>query len=720
MAKGFDSSPCRPQDLGRFEIHQRDGIARIGRLHTNHGALQTPMLLPVVNPNIRTIEPREMWEKFGVQGVITNSYVIWKHDKLREPALASGVHDLLDFPGVIVTDSGTFQSYVYGDVEVGVEQIVDFQRDIGVDIGTMLDVFGRPDQTEEELQHAVDETVARASVSLETAGENLLLNGPIQGGLHSHLRVESASKMGAAEGPHRGFAVHPIGGIVPLMEKHRYLDLVKIILATRETIPLERPIHLFGCGHPMLFPMCIALGVDLFDSAAYALFARDGRLLTPDGTVRIDNLEEWPIASHTLRDITPDEVRNMEKNERTDLLARFNLEITQAELARCRQAIRTGTLWSLVEQRSNSSEELREAFTHIRDVIWGGSLLETMDDFNIVGKQMIEASYVIRSGSVKWSEHARYRPSLINARELIDNRWRPPPFDWTGEPMNNPSMLLIKGQAPPWRDSLRGDVIRALRLNPQCIPIIVMKAGFLPFDLEDWSPLCHIQSVSPFSTGMSSGLMYGARAETLDVEEGCIVRRGGSKVPLNDASSEATSSNEDDDAIRKWLERSQISAKCSVFLGMDNVNTWEWLEGMTVQRSSTGRIKNVFDADGKHVLSPRLNDGGLSLTTRGAIALHALDAGLPEVISIDDAVPFLRAGRNVMHGFIAGTRNDVRIGLPALIVDSSGDLVAHGIPTSTAEEMGRFRKGIAVRVRGGIASSLKIAGTVGFEMNEEQ
>ena len=55
--------PCRPQDLGKFEILQRDGAARIGRLHTNHGLLNTPMLLPVVNPNIRTIEPREMWEK---------------------------------------------------------------------------------------------------------------------------------------------------------------------------------------------------------------------------------------------------------------------------------------------------------------------------------------------------------------------------------------------------------------------------------------------------------------------------------------------------------------------------------------------------------------------------------------------------------------------------------------------------------------------------------
>ena len=130
--------------------------------------------------------------------------------------------------------------------------------------------------------------------------------------------------------------------------------------------------------------MCIALGADLFDSAAYALFARDGRLLTPDGTVRIDDLEEWPLASHTLHGKTPDEVRNLGKKERTDLLARFNLEITQAELARCRQAIRTGTLWALVEQRSHSSPELREAFLHIEQCL--------KDANNKVGNRMIISS----------------------------------------------------------------------------------------------------------------------------------------------------------------------------------------------------------------------------------------------------------------------------------------------------------------------------------------
>ena len=129
---------CREQDLGKFEITTRDGQARLGRLHTNHGIINTPCLLPVINPNIRTIEPREMWEKYGIEALITNSYVIWKHEELRNEALENGVHKLLDYPGVIMTDSGTFQSYVYGDVEVEVSEIAEFQNKIGVDIATML------------------------------------------------------------------------------------------------------------------------------------------------------------------------------------------------------------------------------------------------------------------------------------------------------------------------------------------------------------------------------------------------------------------------------------------------------------------------------------------------------------------------------------------------------------------------------------------------------
>jgi hypothetical protein len=56
-----DAEPCREQDIGLFEVTNRDGRARLGRLHTKHGILETPALLPVINPNIRTIEPREKY-----------------------------------------------------------------------------------------------------------------------------------------------------------------------------------------------------------------------------------------------------------------------------------------------------------------------------------------------------------------------------------------------------------------------------------------------------------------------------------------------------------------------------------------------------------------------------------------------------------------------------------------------------------------------------------
>ena len=173
---------------------------------------------------------------------------------------------------------GTFQSYVYGDVEVGVEEIVEFQRSIGVDIATMLDVFS--DQICRKTRCCKRFKQHERCEASILAAQDTMLNGPIQGGIHRHLRKQSARGMGQFD-----FAVHPIGGIVPIMEQHRYKDLAKIMLATIGELPPERPRHMFGCGHPMLFSMLIALGADLFDSAAYALFARDDRLLSHKGPI---------------------------------------------------------------------------------------------------------------------------------------------------------------------------------------------------------------------------------------------------------------------------------------------------------------------------------------------------------------------------------------------------------------------------------------------------
>ena len=92
-----DPEPCRAGDEGLFEVTFRDGRARLGKLHTKHGILTTPALLPVINPNIRTIEPREMWDRYGIGALITNSSIIRKHTELSDKAVNDGVHALLDY-----------------------------------------------------------------------------------------------------------------------------------------------------------------------------------------------------------------------------------------------------------------------------------------------------------------------------------------------------------------------------------------------------------------------------------------------------------------------------------------------------------------------------------------------------------------------------------------------------------------------------------------------
>ena len=94
-------------DRGGFEMKDRDGLARICTLATGHGTIETPTLMPVINPNRIIIPPGEMPKKFGAQAIITNSYILGK--SMRDEVLEKGVHSLLGFQGPIMTDSGAFQ-----------------------------------------------------------------------------------------------------------------------------------------------------------------------------------------------------------------------------------------------------------------------------------------------------------------------------------------------------------------------------------------------------------------------------------------------------------------------------------------------------------------------------------------------------------------------------------------------------------------------------------
>src|SRR5690554_6061172 len=97
-----------------FEVIHKDIAGRVGKLRVNGRTVRTPALLPVVNPHLPLVTPREMQE-MGVEALITNAYIFRRSTEFCDKALAEGLHSVLDFDGTIMTDSGSFQLSVYGE-----------------------------------------------------------------------------------------------------------------------------------------------------------------------------------------------------------------------------------------------------------------------------------------------------------------------------------------------------------------------------------------------------------------------------------------------------------------------------------------------------------------------------------------------------------------------------------------------------------------------------
>ena len=335
-----------------FEILQKDAAGRIGRLTTPHGVVETPTIMPVINPNIQLIKPSEMRD-FGAEIIITNSYIIYRRDELREKALKDGLHSLLDFDGPIMTDSGSFQLSVYGEVEVTNEQIIDFQQKIGTDIGVPLDIPTPPDVPRSRAESELETTIERLTQARELVKDGMLLAGPVQGSTYPDLRERCARELSKLK-----FDLYPFGAVVPMMESYRYADLVDAIASAKKGLDPTAPVHLFGAGHPMMFALAVALGCDLFDSAAYALYAKDGRYMTSHGTYHVEDLHYLPCSCPICVNHTAEELKNAEN--KGELLARHNLYVTFEEMRLVKQSIKEGNLLELVELRCRAHPHLLE------------------------------------------------------------------------------------------------------------------------------------------------------------------------------------------------------------------------------------------------------------------------------------------------------------------------------------------------------------------------
>ncbi len=615
-----------------FEIKARDGLARIGILKTKHGSITTPALLPVINPHFMVIKPDEMLA-MGAEAIITNAYIIYKDENLRAKALEKGLHSLLSFNKPIMTDSGSFQMYVYGKHDMDADEIIRFQRSIGSDIGTILDVFSA-DAGYEEAEEQVKKTIERAKKAIKLKGE-MLLAATVQGGIYENLRAMAAKELSKLNAD-----VYPIGGVVPLMENQRFFELAKVIVASKKWLPPSKPIHLFGAGHPMIFPLAVLLGCDLFDSSSYIKYAKDDRFIFPDGTYKLSMLEELPCSCPICSRYGIDEIKEMEKDERAKAIAHHNLWQSFNEIKKVKQAIKEGSLWELVERKATLHPALMEAMEILKK---NKKWLEKWENISKKRAFMYVGKYSI------------HRPIVYRLHKRITERYTPY-FDKT--------IVVDEGKKPYSRNEKLGK----MKAN------VIVKAsiGAIPIELDEIYPVT--QSVFPrFIDGDTRryvGRIYKKFLENLEMQK-----------------------NEMEYDLRKIRSIADYQfgrgASQALFNGKIRI----------VKSKTTGKIRNVY-CNGRHVVSMRASDGFFTLKAAGGKALHAFfSPPKMRVVIAGDAVPFVRQGKNVFAKFVVDCDSELRPYDEALIVSENDELIAVGQTIMNREEMLSFKRGIAVKTR---------------------
>jgi queuine tRNA-ribosyltransferase len=285
--------------------------ARAGLVTTDHGAIETPIFMPVGTAgSVKAVHQRELKEDIEAQIILGNTYHLYLRPGLEIIETAGGLHKFNGWDRPILTDSGgyqvyslsgtrkikeegvTFKSHIDGSKHVFTpEGVMDIQRVIGADIIMAFD---------ECTPYPCDFRYARESMDMthrwlkrccdrfdETEGKygySQTLFPIVQGSTYKDLRVQSAETIASFE--REGNA---IGGL-SVGEPHDIMyEQTEVVC---DILPQDKPRYLMGVGTPENLLECIALGVDMFDCVMPTRNARNGMLFTSEGILNMRN-EKW-------------------------------------------------------------------------------------------------------------------------------------------------------------------------------------------------------------------------------------------------------------------------------------------------------------------------------------------------------------------------------------------------------------------------------------------
>ena len=282
--------------------------ARLGRLSTPHGEIETPTFMPVgTQATVKTLTPDELKEAKS-QIILSNTYHLYLrpgHELIRE---LGGLHSFMNWDRPILTDSGGFQVFSLGDLRKITEEGVHFQSpvngdklfmspEVSMQIQTVLnsDIVMQLDECTPYETNGKKTTEAEARKSMEMSRrwakrskdefERLenpnALFGIVQGGMYTNLRQESLEALVEMDFP--GYAV---GGVSVGEPKD---EMLEIMAHTPHLLPANKPRYLMGVGTPEDLVQGVADGVDMFDCVMPTRNARNGTVFTRYGDLKLRN-----------------------------------------------------------------------------------------------------------------------------------------------------------------------------------------------------------------------------------------------------------------------------------------------------------------------------------------------------------------------------------------------------------------------------------------------
>jgi queuine tRNA-ribosyltransferase len=296
-----------------FEVEAISGAARLGRLTTPHGVVETPVFMPVGTVASVKGVSQDILEELGVQILLGNTYHLYLRPGVEQVRQMGGLHRFMAWPRAILTDSGGFQVFSLNELRQVSEEGVQFrshldgsshfftpesamqaQIGLGADIIMAFDECTEHPAGRDRVRQSMELTLRWAERSkkyfeghkneipwttTDHTGATQALFGIVQGGMDAALREESAERTIEI-----GFPGYAIGGLSVGEPRAVTREVVE---ATLQHLPADKPRYLMGVGTPEEIVEYAGLGVDMMDCVLPTRAARHGLLFTSEGRVSI-------------------------------------------------------------------------------------------------------------------------------------------------------------------------------------------------------------------------------------------------------------------------------------------------------------------------------------------------------------------------------------------------------------------------------------------------